>query len=207
LENTVSDGLVSAVRKLANDLTVLQISAPISPGSSGGPLLNERGEVIGISTLIATAGQNLNFAIPINALRPLLTSDKGTPITKWHRPGAVATEGGLRRHVPTHKLALLEGCPPERQRDIAARIESAIEEGAPIYNQGHHQACYRTYESAAREIDRKMNDCAGVRRALMAGVQRADELGDYTSKAWAMRDAFDGVLDLIDRGLRNASTP
>jgi hypothetical protein len=207
LENTVSDGLISAVRKLKDDLTVLQISAPISPGSSGGPLFNERGEVIGISTLIANAGQNLNFAIPINALRPLLTSDKGTPIGKWHRPGVATTGSGGRRHVSHHELAVLDGCSRERQRDIAARIESAIEEGAPIYNEGHHQACYRTYESTAREIDRKVSGCVGVRRALMDGVQRADELGDYTSKAWAMRDAFDGVLDLIDRGLRSASTP
>jgi hypothetical protein len=206
LENTVSDGLISAVRKLTDDLTVLQISAPISPGSSGGPLFNERGEVIGISTLIANAGQNLNFAIPINALRPLLTSDKGTPIAKWHRPGVATTGGGPRRHVPHHELALLNGCSRERQRDIAAQIESAIEEGAPSYNEGHHQACYRTYESTAREIDRNVGGCVGVRRALMDGVRRADELGDYTSKAWAMRDAFDGVLDLIDRSLHSAST-
>jgi serine protease Do len=208
LENTVSDGLISAVRKLTDDLTVLQISAPISPGSSGGPLFNERGEVIGISTLIATAGQNLNFAIPINALRPLLSSDKGTPIAKWHRAGVPTTGGGgVRRHVPHHELAVLAGCSREGQRDISERIENAIDEGAPSYNEGHHQACYRTYESTAREIDRKVSGCVGVRRALMDGVRRADGLGDYTSKAWAMRDAFDGVLELIDRGLRNASTP
>jgi serine protease Do len=205
LANTVSDGLVSAIRQVASQLTVLQISAPISPGSSGGPLLDDHGEVVGISTLVATEGQNLNFAIPSNALKPLLTADKGTPIARW-RPSssggsgsASATRAAPARHVPHHELGLLHGCPAERQRDIATRLEEAIHEGAPVYNEGFHQACYRIYESVAREIDRKVPGCAGPRRALLDGVARADALSGYTAKAWAMRDAFDGLLDLLDR--------
>jgi serine protease Do len=203
LANTVSDGLVSAVRKIAAELTVLQISAPISPGSSGGPLLDDHGDVIGVSTMVATEGQNLNFAIPSNALRPLLAADKGTPIAKW-RPAGAATARGPQRQVPRHDLALLVGCPVAGQHEIARRIGDAIEEGAPVYNKGHHQACYRTYESVAREIDRRVSGCAGPRRALMDGVGRADGLGDFTAKAWAMRDAFDGVLELIDRAAAKA---
>ena len=65
LENTVSDGLVSAVRE-NNGTKMLQISAPISHGSSGGAMFNARGEVVGITTSGANEGQNLNFAVAIN---------------------------------------------------------------------------------------------------------------------------------------------
>lgn len=63
LERTVSDGLISAVRGIPGKLQLIQISAPISPGSSGGPLLNLQGAVIGVTSASMSKGQNLNFAI------------------------------------------------------------------------------------------------------------------------------------------------
>jgi S1-C subfamily serine protease len=65
LENTVSDGLVSALRDM-NGTKLIQISAPISSGSSGGALFNMNGEVIGITSASFDDGQNLNFAVSIN---------------------------------------------------------------------------------------------------------------------------------------------
>lgn len=66
-ENTISEGIISGLRNEATTgRSFIQISASISPGSSGGAVVNDRGELIGISTLSATAGQNLNFSIPIN---------------------------------------------------------------------------------------------------------------------------------------------
>lgn len=72
LEGTFSQGIVSSIREVGTD-KLLQITAPISPGSSGGPVLNGRGEVIGISVATFKGGQNLNFAIPSNYLKILLT--------------------------------------------------------------------------------------------------------------------------------------
>jgi len=63
LEQTVSDGIISAIRKVSRDVDLIQITAPISPGSSGGPVLNLRGEVVGVSTLFLGKGQSLNFAV------------------------------------------------------------------------------------------------------------------------------------------------
>ncbi|MBN2019796.1 MAG: tetratricopeptide repeat protein [Sedimentisphaerales bacterium] len=68
LESTVSSGIVSAVRDIPAFGKILQITAPISPGSSGSPVINTKGEVIGIATLIVTKGQNLNFAIPTDKI-------------------------------------------------------------------------------------------------------------------------------------------
>lgn len=73
LENTLSDGLVSNKNRVLDGYAYIQISAPISPGSSGGVLLNYYGEVIGVTSAGFEGGQNLNLAIPINEVKPYLT--------------------------------------------------------------------------------------------------------------------------------------
>lgn len=78
LEGTFSQGIVSGLRKIEND-ELLQITAPISPGSSGGPVLNQNAEIIGLAVASYKSGQNLNFAIPIKYLKSLYdNSDKQT---------------------------------------------------------------------------------------------------------------------------------
>jgi S1-C subfamily serine protease len=76
LSNTVSTGIVSAIRRIEGR-TLVQISAPISHGSSGGPVLNMRGEVIGVSVSVLSEGQNLNFAVPVTELSRLAQGPRG----------------------------------------------------------------------------------------------------------------------------------
>lgn len=71
LEKSISQGVVSARREFAGH-QILQISSAISPGSSGGPVLNSSGELVGIAVAILKEGQNLNFAIPVSTLRELI---------------------------------------------------------------------------------------------------------------------------------------
>ena len=70
LINTLTSGIISAngIRDDIADFPVIQTTTPISPGNSGGPLLNMKGEVIGITTWRRIGGENLNFAVPINYL-------------------------------------------------------------------------------------------------------------------------------------------
>lgn len=63
LEQTATEGMVSAIRNIRGRGEFLQISAPISPGSSGGPVVNMAGQVIGIATF-QVRGQGINFAVP-----------------------------------------------------------------------------------------------------------------------------------------------
>ncbi|HEY6803524.1 MAG TPA: S1C family serine protease [Pyrinomonadaceae bacterium] len=72
LAGTISPGIVSGLRSFKSGKRI-QITAPISPGSSGGPVVNTRGEVIGIAVGSLTEGQNLNFAIPASLLGALLS--------------------------------------------------------------------------------------------------------------------------------------
>lgn len=71
LEMTVSDGIVSAIREILEFGKIIQVTAPISPGSSGSPVVNMKGEVIGVATFFIVAGQNLNFAIPVERIAKL----------------------------------------------------------------------------------------------------------------------------------------
>jgi S1-C subfamily serine protease len=76
LDNTVTAGIISATDRSSSDVGVsdkrvgfIQTDAAINPGNSGGPLLNSRGEVIGINTAIIQGAQGLGFAIPINTVQ------------------------------------------------------------------------------------------------------------------------------------------
>ena len=86
-EGTVSDGIVSAVRDIPQMGRLLQITAPISKGSSGGPVLNLKGEVVGVATCYYREGQNLNFAIPVDRLNNLLSWGPMRPrkLSEWPR--------------------------------------------------------------------------------------------------------------------------
>ena len=71
LEGSVTNGIVSAVRDIPGFGRIIQITAPISPGSSGSPVVNMRGQVIGVATLQITGGQSVNFAIPSERIAQL----------------------------------------------------------------------------------------------------------------------------------------
>src|SRR5262249_28205020 len=86
LQNTVTRGIVSAVRQVGG-LTLVQTDAAINPGNSGGPLIDRRGQVVGITTLgmRSAVAQGLSFAIAIDHARLLLAGQRpaagGTPLT------------------------------------------------------------------------------------------------------------------------------
>jgi len=90
LDETVTEGIVSAVpeqRAGQSDLepATLQITAAVSEGSSGGPVLDARGEVVGVAAAFIREGENLNFAVP---LERILTLDRSRPRTfaQWRHP-------------------------------------------------------------------------------------------------------------------------
>ena len=88
LEKTVTAGIVSAKGRVIGFgpyEDYIQTDASINPGNSGGPLINMRGEVIGINTAIIASGQGLGFAIPINMARKVITElkEKGEVTRGW----------------------------------------------------------------------------------------------------------------------------
>ncbi|MHB8492496.1 MAG: S1C family serine protease [Solirubrobacteraceae bacterium] len=137
LERTLTTGVVSALQRQIQApngfaiTNVIQTDAPINPGNSGGPLLNTRGEVIGINSQIETAGTNGNigigFAIPINTAKTELPElEKGQTVSEGYLGvETVSVNGSLS--VPGLNLPVKEG----------ALVES-VQQGTPAEKAGIH---------------------------------------------------------------------
>lgn len=139
--NTVTTGVISGlgrgitagsvfhgfVEKLDN---VIQTDAAINPGNSGGPLLNSSGEVIGVNAAIATSGQNIGFALPINTIKDSL--DNFNKTGQFNRPflgvsyRLLDKQVALLNNVPSG--ALIEGVVEVSPADI-----SGVKRGDIIY--------------------------------------------------------------------------
>lgn len=218
MDYSITDGLISQVRHLSPELTILQISAPISPGSSGGPLFNQFGEVIGVTTMIVAQGQNINLAVPANYLRPMMQQLQNIAVGEFvkattdlakARGDSGEEQVEIQRRVPRHSLAVLSGCDRSDIETVVTAIEQAIQNGAPLYNTGTlagFEACYRIYEGTALRFE-KDSGCKGVRTAFGDGLLRATSLRSFREKAWAMRDAFDGLIDVARRWSASGQRP
>jgi serine protease Do len=93
LEHTLSDGIVSARRRI-DEHNMIQMTAPVSPGNSGGPVFDRHGEVIGVTTAVIGLGlgQNLNLAVPVNVLRGLVRDEY--PDRRGFGGATATTRGG-----------------------------------------------------------------------------------------------------------------
>lgn len=106
LSNTVSEGIVSAIREFNFSSKVIQTTAPLSPGSSGGGLFNENGRLVGITSFHHVDGQNLNFAYPAEEIKPLLKEGVIIPFYQLQRsnleaqksPDVFVTRSGRKYH-------------------------------------------------------------------------------------------------------------
>jgi len=92
LEGSISVGIVSGIRTL-DSKTRLQVTAPMSPGNSGGPIVDSKGRVVGIAVSQVAAGQNVNFAIP-SVIAGCASRESGTGgCVSGTGPGATHTAG------------------------------------------------------------------------------------------------------------------
>ena len=139
LINTISIGLYSG--KIKDDGVYLQFSAPISHGSSGGALFNDAGEVIGITFATLEEGQNINFAIPIEAAQALYQASK---MAKY-----MSMEAFYNTFV--HELPKTTVPSPKPQGSIFDNINQQRENGT--YQEPSTNATWRDCEEAIRESD------------------------------------------------------
>lgn len=94
LAATISTGIVSGLRNLTDNTRILQITAPVSPGNSGGPVFSDDGKVIGVISFKLPRGDALNFAIRSEYAKKLMTdarSQKGVKFTGTQTPKDTAS--------------------------------------------------------------------------------------------------------------------
>ena len=151
LEGTFSDGIISSRRdKYTKER--FQMTAPISPGSSGGPVLNGNGEVIGVSVAAHRDldAQNLNFAIPSNYLKRLLTLSKpAKPLAQGNQ--TISAETYFRRGYASYDLGRYDLAIANYDKAIQLKPDYTdvyINRGSAKFNLGQHFAAISDYDKA-----------------------------------------------------------
>ena len=156
LEGTISEGIISS-RRDRYTKERLQMTAPISPGSSGGPVLNRKGKVIGVSvaTYRGLAAQNLNFAIPSNYLKTLL-AQSGTVKPFSEQSQSISAFTYLIRGYEKGELGDYKGAIASYTQAIRLDLSDNLlsiaynNRGLAKANLGQHRAAISDYDSAIR---------------------------------------------------------
>ncbi|MFI5271961.1 MAG: S1C family serine protease [Ktedonobacterales bacterium] len=174
LQSTVTAGIVSALHRtlpgyggrLIED--IIQTDAPINPGNSGGPLVNARGEVIGINVAVLQMTQGLSFAIPINTVKWVMGALMREGHVRRARLGIAGQEGllpqSLRHQLHIEKptavevVQVVEGSPAGR---------AGIRPGDVVYKLDDQPIA--TVEDIRRSLER-LAEGTQVRVALLRGV-------------------------------------
>lgn len=153
-ERTISEGLFTGPREVQGR-SVVQISAPISPGSSGGPVLNEAGEVVAVAVSTLRSGQNVNFAVPLADLKRFLSTDHVSS-------GDIETLLASAKTLAEKREGLVFDDAPEsewqrtqkQQHDILMKVVASATEPAPL-NSAYELADLRDFPvmvAAARKL-------------------------------------------------------
>lgn len=203
-DHTVTQGIVSALSRkipdLNSNLSFIQTDAAINPGNSGGPLVNLKGEVIGINTAISGRGQNIGFAIPINTVKEISnTLISGKPIVRpWIGISMVELNPDLAKHV---------GLPPATQGVVVAQVM----QDSPAYKAGLMQG------DVIQKVDGKaVAKAEAVQEAVRArplqstislGILRNGHPVDVNLISQQLPDSDEGITPLKPRVRPNMPGP
>ncbi len=167
LQGSVTTGVISSIRDdpFGGGLRVLQTDAASNPGNSGGPLVNRQSEVIGIITFKIRAGENINFAIPINYLRGLMDSPPSAMTLDDLRSKLSGTSDVFRSDVfPTRWKSLTSGTTkivrregerlyvetvlPDAQKNVGCFNMADLRRKGDIFSGTGRNSCVCEYRSA-----------------------------------------------------------
>jgi S1-C subfamily serine protease len=216
LENTVSTGIVSGRRQEPEGYQLIQISAPASRGSSGGAVLGARGQVVGIAVSQIGGGQNLNFAVPINYARGLLSHLGDEPLAVLRPTGMVAAESEALPTTATRTNAVnvglsyaeddfagytmetrvdLEGNRTRRTR-MTYRLIETVAGGEPrIERYLESETTQATEPFGTLQTFRRERNRAVVRATDLSPISARGETADWNGTEWVTAEhdlRFDG---------------
>jgi hypothetical protein len=173
LAQTITDGLVSAIRPLAGGKRLIQISAPISPGSSGSPVVNTKGEVVGIATRVHRQASHIGIAVPGEIIAGLTPA---SPVPAVSLPvlyaGQVAVGAGDPMPQPGEAQRRME---EERRRALEQQTkiqeerrrfrEQQIGEAVDLLDKAKHNMSFDRHEIAYGQYERALQIFRGLGEA------------------------------------------
>ena len=186
LENTISEGILSGIREIDRERKILQMTAAISPGSSGGPVFNGRGEVIGIATFLIAETQSLNFAMPVNLIMAGLSKkelaspqeacklDYNETASCWFYQGlAYGSVGQHDRAADAFKRSL----------DIdMKKVETYVNLGVSYANMGKYQEALDMFNQALR-IDPGRAETLSKMGTVYSQMEKYEDAVAYLKKS------------------------
>ena len=193
LEGTFSDGIISSKRG-GYSKERLQMTAPISPGSSGGPVLNNKGEVVGVSVSVYKAldAQNLNFAIPSRYLKVLITQSsmrKSVQPLEEKKQQLISVDTHFKRGNQFYSLALYEKAIVEFDKVLQAKPDFA----EAYYNRANAKSYLKRPLAALRDYNEAISLKPDFAEAYYGrGLVMNDDLEDY----YAAKADFDRAIQL-----------
>jgi len=222
LELTLTEGIVESVRlDPQNGYRFIQHQAPISPGSSGGPLMNMKGEVIGINAFGVRDAQNLNGAIPINYVKPYFND---APKMAWEEWAHVAA-GGAAPPRPVAPPAPAPAAPSQPVPPRPAAPPAAGAAWAP-HTFFEHVADYRTsvdpfkngfaagmydavsmFAAAAGGTGLSSPAAVGLFQCLDGKGDRLGQLSTWLTNAAQSASDTTAVVSVVVRACQRAFTP
>ena len=169
LAQTITDGLVSAIRPLAGGKRLIQISAPISPGSSGSPIVNTKGEVVGIATRVHRQASHIGIAVPGETILGLTPA---SPFPVASLPilyaGQVAVGGdpapqpdGAQRKLEEERRRVLEQQAIAQEERRKWR-EQQLGEATDLLDKAKHNMSFDRHEIAFGQYERALQIFRGV---------------------------------------------
>lgn len=209
LSATFSNGIVSAIRA-QNESPVIQITAPISPGSSGGPVVDEKGKVLGVASFYYKEGQNLNFAVGCATIPPMLAAKKTMPlaVAGYKIDEASKRNGSL---FGQDRLTIV------RMTENRGKLSLAIKnnETSPVYRVALRLLFYEDPREA-QLIENKRE--AATLEASLKEIGRTTKLqrilailnkdfASWTIEELATLDEFDSNVTVYPKSIRNSSDP
>jgi len=156
---SASEGRVSGYRELARGHRWLQTTAPISPGSSGGPLLSVDGKLVGVTTITIADAQNINFAIPASVARSFLETvaikpravPSGASI-KWHEQVALSAASQLKKWASSETEQRAFGLLDQARLELQSTDDGKNKDAASHYE--HAIALATEAKSSLRDVSR-----------------------------------------------------
>ena len=215
-EDTFSDGTISGPREIGNQ-TLLQMTAPISPGGSGGPVLNEKGEVIGLSFVSLEDGQSLDCVIPSNHLKALISKSKVVkPLTQEKQ--SVSAETYFYRGNEKYLMRSYEDAITAYNEAIRLQPDFAnayVNRGLAKEKLGQHEPAIMDYSSAIKidpEFAGAYNNRGSAQRRLgqhflaLEDLSTAIQLDPHYVKAYVNRGNAKNSLGHPNEALEDFNT-
>lgn len=199
---TLSQGVIVGLLEFQGREDLMQLSNDVSAGMTGGPILDNRGEVVGLAASTFDPNRRpVNLAIPSSAINALVASSAGAASFRNLNELQQQIEE-TREELARIRGSLEQSCSGDDVAMIDSVIQSAISSGVGIYNGGDFLGCFRIYQGASYQILYRLESRCEIatqflEKALFEAAQ-TKFAGRYptipAAQAWVMRGAFDSLL-------------